>query len=178
MFKHYALYLFFALCATALGAWFFHFFNANKLAEPSALSTQIFALEFSNSAGEKISLKPFQGNTVVLNFWAPWCAPCVEEMPELSALQTHFAKSAVKFIGLGLDSAANIQIFEKKLPVNYPLLIADTRGLELARILGNTAGGLPFTVVLNRQGEIVWRKMGRVQSDELKAVLEKALQAK
>ncbi|MBE1212964.1 TlpA family protein disulfide reductase, partial [Salmonella enterica subsp. enterica serovar Enteritidis] len=98
--------------------------------------------------------------------------PCVEEMPELSALAQE-QKAKAKFVGIGIDSASNIQTFLGKVHVTYPIAVAGFGGTELGRQLGNEVGGLPFTVILNAQGEITFRKMGRVHADELREALQR-----
>ncbi|MFP3741288.1 TlpA disulfide reductase family protein, partial [Burkholderia sp. SIMBA_019] len=72
-------------------------------------------------AGAELDLSKLRGKTLVVNFWAPWCGPCVEEMPELTALHGEYAQRNVEFVGIGIDSASNIQQFLKKVPVAYPL---------------------------------------------------------
>lgn len=94
-----------------------------------------------------------RGQPAVVNFWATWCPPCVEEMPELSAFGDEFRDRGLRIVGIGIDSATNISQFSRKTPMSYPLLVAGTSGLELVRRLGNTAGALPFTVVVGRTGE-------------------------
>jgi hypothetical protein len=92
-------------------------------------------------------------------------------MPELTALHGEYAPRNVEFVGIGIDSASNIQDFLKKVPVAYPLAVAGFAGTELSRTFGNAQGGLPFTVVITPDGTVKYRKMGRVHADELRAVL-------
>ncbi|MNT53479.1 thiol-disulfide oxidoreductase [compost metagenome] len=92
-------------------------------------------------------------------------------MPELTALHEEYKNRQVEFVGIGIDSASNIQQFTKKVPVAYPLAVAGFAGTELSRNFGNSAGGLPYTVVINPDGSVKYRKMGRVTAEELRAVL-------
>ncbi len=116
-----------------------------------------------------------KGRPLVVNFWATWCPPCVEEMPELSALQAELSGAGVQVIGIGVDSASNIRQFASTRDFAYPLLVAGAAGIELSRRLGNGAGGLPFTVVIDANGQVVARMLGRFDLNRLrKAALDAA----
>jgi thiol-disulfide isomerase/thioredoxin len=124
----------------------------------------------------KLALKTLKGKVAILNFWATWCPPCVEEMPDLSKLAAGWVRDfgeKVITLGIGIDSANNIQRFYDKLPVSYSLLAANTQGLELIRILGNPTGGLPYSVVINPQGRIIERITGRFDSKKLDSSVRK-----
>lgn len=159
-----------AAIACAAGALAGHFVFSPKPVNDQAVET-LFQSRLPDPAGTELDLGKLRGKTVVVNFWAPWCGPCVEEMPELTALHAEFKHRQVEFVGIGIDSAANIQQFTKKVPVDYPLAVAGFAGTELSRNFGNSAGGLPYTVVINPDGSVKYRKMGRVTADELRAVL-------
>ncbi|KWR75695.1 TlpA family protein disulfide reductase [Cupriavidus sp. IDO] len=164
------LWLAIAVIAAAAGALAGHFVFSPKPASDQAVEA-FFRARLPDPAGSDIDLGKFRGKTVVVNFWAPWCGPCVEEMPELTSLHAEYAGQQVEFVGIGIDSATNIQQFLKKVPVEYPLAVAGFAGTELSRNFGNAAGGLPYTVVINPDGSVKFRKMGRVTARELRAVL-------
>jgi len=159
-----------AVAACAGGALAGHFVFSPKPASEQAVET-FFQARLPDPNGTDIDLGKLRGKTVVINFWAPWCGPCVEEMPELTALHAEYAARKVEFVGIGIDSAANIQQFVKKVPVAYPLAVAGFAGTELSRSFGNAQGGLPYTVVINPDGSVKYRKMGRVHAEELRKVL-------
>lgn len=131
----------------------------------------LFVSKITLTTGDAYPIKQLRGKPALINVWAPWCAPCVEELPELSALASSPEALGVQFIGLGVDNAPNISDFSIKYPVSFPLLVAGTAGTELAKALDNKAGALPFTVLINAQGQIVAKKTGRVTSQEVKAWL-------
>ncbi|RPH58122.1 MAG: TlpA family protein disulfide reductase, partial [Burkholderiales bacterium] len=120
-------------------------------------------------------LASLRNQPAVVNFLATWCPPCLEEMPELSDLAVEFGPSGLHIVGIGIDSPSNIRQFSETTPMGYPLLVAGTSGLELVRRLGNSAGALPFTVVLDRNGRIVWRTLGRFSTDALRAAIRDAV---
>jgi thiol-disulfide isomerase/thioredoxin len=170
------LWLCLAIAAAAAGVLAGHFvFSPRPPAEsgPAAGNAveAFFTAQLPDPSGTPLDLKALRGKTVVVNFWAPWCGPCVEEMPELTALHQEYEARQVAFVGIGIDSADNIRQFLQKVPVNYPLAVAGFAGTELSRNFGNAAGGLPYTVVISPDGSIRYTKMGRVHADDLRKVL-------
>ncbi|ANA32936.1 Thiol-disulfide oxidoreductase ResA [Ralstonia mannitolilytica] len=157
--------------AAALGVYIGHRHTEPKPPANAAVAT-FYGTKLPDASGAILDLAAFRGQTVVINFWAPWCGPCVEEMPELSALADE-QKGKVRFVGIGIDSAANIQAFLGKVHVTYPVAVAGFGGTELGRQFGNEVGGLPFTVILTPQGDVTFRKMGRVHAEELRAALQR-----
>lgn len=159
------------LLAATAGVYFGHRATEPKTPADHAVAA-FYGSKLPDANGASLDLAAFRGQPVVINFWAPWCGPCVEEMPELSALAQE-QKAKARFVGIGIDSASNIQTFLGKVHVTYPIAVAGFGGTELGRQFGNEVGGLPFTVILNAQGEIIFRKMGRVHADELREALRR-----
>jgi len=112
----------------------------------------------------------WQGKPVLINFWATWCAPCVKEMPALDALSKQHPQA--QFVGIGVDTADNMRKFVAKVPVSYPLLVAGPGAIDLMRGLGNAPGGLPFTVLLDKNGGISHKVLGTVKEDEVSTWLK------
>ncbi|MEY3952386.1 MAG: hypothetical protein RL320_1188 [Pseudomonadota bacterium] len=127
-----------------------------------------FLLEAPNAAGEKQVLGQHRGRLTVVNFWATWCPPCVEEMPELSQFHTDLALSGVKVIGIAVDSPSSVREFLQERPVSYPSFTLGASGSELARKLGAPADALPYTVLINEEGDVLKQKMGKITEDELR----------
>ncbi|MFZ6848810.1 TlpA disulfide reductase family protein [Undibacterium sp. RuRC25W] len=134
---------------------------------------QLFAKTLPDSTGKPQALSQWQHHFLVVNFWATWCGPCVQEMPELSALQKELQSKSVQIIGMGIDSPSNIAEFTKKYSISYPIYVAGMDGSELTRQLGNQAGGLPFTVLINPEGKVVKNYLGRLKMDQLRADIAK-----
>lgn len=137
---------------------------------------ELLASSFPDRSGEQHRLLEWQGRVLVCNFWATWCAPCREEMPLLDALQAQQAKNGVQVVGIAVDNAANVGEFLKNTHIGYPLLIADAMGIELMRRLGNSAGVLPFTVLLDRRGRLAERKLGPYSAKDLQKAVAGLLQ--
>jgi thiol-disulfide isomerase/thioredoxin len=111
---------------------------------------------------------------MVVNFWARWCPPCRVEIPELVALQAR--KTGVEVIGINIETdPLPVRDFAYAYDINYPIFLSRTAVLDLMRSLGNSQAGLPFTVVLNRQGHIVARHTGAVTKAQLDAAVALAL---
>ncbi|MGA2550169.1 MAG: TlpA disulfide reductase family protein [Burkholderiaceae bacterium] len=160
-----------ALAALCAGIYFgTRQLDAAKAADAPAAT--FFTQNFPDAAGQPHAFSEYKGKIVVVNFWAPWCVPCVEEIPEFSKVSAEYQKRNVVFVGIGIDSASNIAEFQKKVQASYPLVVAGATGSELVRQYGDTAGGLPFTLVLDSKGSVRASKLGRVTEDELRGWLK------
>lgn len=136
-----------------------------------AAADAILALSLPDIEGRLQPLSQWRGKVLVVNYWASWCPPCVEEMPAFSRLNSHYAAWGVQFVGIGLDEAEKMQAFVKATPVSYPLLVAgpasSTPSLQVK--------GLPYTVVIGRDGRIDTTRMGRLDEASLEPVLRRLI---
>jgi thiol-disulfide isomerase/thioredoxin len=149
---------------------------ADGLAEhqPNANSVDhaaIFALTFNDQHGKRVPMGTFSGKTLVLNFWATWCAPCREEIPEFVRLQQTWRDKGVQFVGISVDQPQKVQEFAEALQINYPLLMALDTGLDLSKSLGNRLGVLPHTLVLSPSGDVLLNRVGPVNEALMRAVI-------
>jgi thiol-disulfide isomerase/thioredoxin len=129
----------------------------------------LFNQSLPDLGGKPQALSTFRGKPLLVNFWATWCAPCVEEMPALSVLHDEIAQKSTQIIGIGIDSPSNIREFVSRVSVHYPLYIGGMGGSELARTFGNQAGGLPFTVLIGADGRVKKTYLGRLKMDQVRA---------
>ncbi|MBS0414972.1 MAG: TlpA family protein disulfide reductase [Proteobacteria bacterium] len=123
--------------------------------------------QFSTPAGAPLAMAELKGRPLLINFWATWCPPCVEEMPLLSRFYTQVKGNGWQMLGLAIDQPDLVQRFLTRTPVSYPIAMAGPAGVELTKKLGNAAGGLPFTVVFDRKGDIRHRKLGQLKPEDL-----------
>ena len=128
---------------------------------------QFWASEFEGLDGTQMSMAAFRGHPLLLNFWATWCPPCVQELPLLSRFYTQVKDNGWQMLGLAIDQTDLVQRFLARAPVSFPVAMAGASGVELTKKLGNSAGGLPFSVVFDRQGQIRHRKLGQLQESDL-----------
>jgi len=131
----------------------------------------LYAQSMNDATGAPQALSQWKGKAVVVNFWAPWCGPCVQEMPELVELSKELGAKNVGVLGIGIDSPTNIAQFADKYKISYPLYVAGMSGTDLSRQFGNTNGGLPFTVLIGADGKVRKTYLGRIKFAELRADL-------
>jgi thiol-disulfide isomerase/thioredoxin len=128
-------------------------------------------LVLPDADGHAQPLAQWHGKVVVVNFWATWCDPCREEVPALVRAQDKMSGKGVQIVGIGIDSPTKIRQFAAEYRVNYPLVVAGFDVIEIARKLGNRAGGLPYTVVLDREGRFAASHLGKLDEQRLDEIL-------
>ncbi len=127
------------------------------------------ALPFSlpDLQGHMHTIEAWRGHLVLLNFWAPWCEPCRREIPLFNEYHARWSKRGVIVVGLGADTEEHIRQTVEQLHIRYPVLLGEGAVFDVARAYGNRQGLLPFTVLVNREGFIVWRHLGEVKASML-----------
>lgn len=141
--------------------------SAGVEAPPQRLA--LWDMEFESPGSTKVLMSAFSGRPLVVNFWATWCPPCIEEFPLLDDFYQKNAVNGWQVLGLAVDQTAAVQLFLQRNPVHFSIALAGLPGVALSRTLGNLGGGLPFTVVFGSDGQVMQRKMGRVSTEDLRA---------
>ena len=134
-----------------------------------------FANSWKTPDGKPVNTDQWRGKVLVVNFWASWCPPCVEEMPTLDKLQQEFLSQNVLIVGIGIDSPSNIREFLEMTPISYPIVIGGLEGSNLSKQMGNAQGALPYTVVIKANGQASNSKLGKMSEEELRKAIKSAL---
>lgn len=156
--------------------------NALKVLKVSETAQNIEPVEaklaLNDLSGVPQDLKTYNGRFAIVNFWATWCVPCKEEMPDLAAIQNDYAPLGVQVIGVAADAEKDktkVLKFVREVKVNFPIWLGLTNPQMESFGVGKA---LPATVIVNREGKIVWRKVGKIDATELRKELDKLLDAK
>jgi thiol-disulfide isomerase/thioredoxin len=156
-----------AAAAGVGGAWWRERGAGSSAAGGEMLDAAFWAQSFERPEGGELVLSSLRGKPLLLNFWATWCPPCVEEMPMIDTFFRENSTNGWQVVGLAIDQPTAVRKFLQRTPVTYPTGLAGLQGTELVKNLGNTGGGLPFTLVLNGNGSVAARKMGKLETSDL-----------
>ena len=143
--------------------------------EVRAPEAELPDFSFEDIEGQPRDSAEWSDKVRVVNFWATWCPPCRAETPAFVELQERYADRGVQFIGVAVDERELVADFADTYGVNYPMLLGGLDAVELSKRLGNRLGGLPFTVVVDRRGEVQHRQPGEMKKDELDRILQTLL---
>ena len=130
---------------------------------------------FQDLEGRPTRLREWTASVLLCNFWATWCAPCREEIPLLVAARREHAANGVEIAGIGIDQVGKLKSFAKDFGVDYPILVAGADSGDLLRALGNNAAALPYSVILDRERRVTYRKLGAWSKPELERELLAAI---
>ena len=136
-------------------------------ATPAERVDALWGLSFGTPTGASLAMQSFRGKPLVVNFWATWCPPCIEELPLLDRFFKENSAKGWQVVGLAIDQPSSVRKFLERTSVSFPVGLAGLGGTELGLALGNTAGGLPFTVVVGSSGGILQRKIGRLSAEDV-----------
>ena len=128
---------------------------------------ELWQMQFETPDGGKLAMQSLKGKPLLINFWATWCPPCVEELPLLERFYNQNKAKNMQIVGLAADKPEAVRTFLQKLPLTFPIGIIDFSGIALSKSWGNLAGGLPFSVMLAADGHAMQRKMGKLSEDDL-----------
>jgi len=142
---------------------------------PETETSPLTEFTLPDLSGKVRSINEWRDKIRVINFWATWCPSCREEMPDLVALQEQYASQNVQMIGIALEDKEPVEEYLEFIKINYPTLVAGDQGMTLAAQLGNRAEAIPFTVVVDRQGIIRHRHLGKFSKSDLAEIINEIL---
>lgn len=142
---------------------------------PDLVGLQRPDYRLGNSEGQWVTAADFDGNIVLMNFWATWCQPCREEMPMLARLHRELGDSGLEVVGIALDDVAQARQFAADLGIDYPILVGSTDVMTVGQRYGNRSGVLPYSVLLDRAGTIRWTYLGELKEAALREEISRLM---
>ena len=148
-----------------------------KIKKPSADFVGQRRPEFSlpDMDGVTHNVTEWDGKVIAINFWATWCPPCRDEIPEFVKLQEKFGNQGLQFIGIALQQAKDVREFAAEMGINYPILVGEEDVIGVAKQYGNLIGALPYTVIINRDHQITFTRAGPLPAADAERIITSLL---
>jgi len=156
-----------ALAGAGVAWWQLQPHGAPAASGEGATRDPFWAQSFDTPDGASLALTSFSGKPLLVNFWATWCPPCIEELPLLDRFYQENKAKSWQVLGLAVDQPSAVRTWLQRKPLGFPVAMAGFSGTELSKSLGNLSGGLPFTVVFGASGQLLHRKSGKVTPEDL-----------
>ena len=179
------LYLAVAFAAMAVGYAVYYFVAAPRAAmettvgpleqQPAAAESSLPAVlpdfTLGDLSGTPTSIRSWPGKSMVVNFWATWCAPCRREIPLLRELQKQHGPEGFQIVGVAVDVREDVVKYAQEIGIDYPVLIGEQDGLDAVNSFGQGSLGFPFTVFTDNQGRIVLFHLGELHREDADVML-------
>ncbi|MEM9057745.1 MAG: TlpA disulfide reductase family protein [Pseudomonadota bacterium] len=130
------------------------------------------AMTLNDHTGKPRSLTEWDGDLVLVNFWATWCGPCRREIPMLTALQSEFGDKGLQVVGIAIDEAEPVSDYIKEVGINYPVLVGEQAAIDAAEAYGATVTALPLTAIVGRSGEVAHVYLGELHREQALEMLD------
>ena len=145
--------------------------------QPHALMDEaiqnFWSQEFEKPEGGTLFMKALLGKPLLINFWATWCPPCIEELPLIDAFFNQNKSKSFQVVGLAVDQPSMVRRYLSQRPLSFPVGLAGFNGTELGKTLGNSQSVLPFSVIFDAKGRLLAQKAGKLDQSDLEAWLKK-----
>jgi thiol-disulfide isomerase/thioredoxin len=167
-----------ALVALLAGAGMFKLLQpipAQPAPASAASSIELHSIPLTGLDGRETLLKDWDNEILVVNFWAPWCAPCRREIPTLIEIQRDYATRGVRVLGIAFDGEEQVRRFAEEYGIDYPLFVTGNRSAMYNIAFDNPSGSLPYTALLGRDQRILFQHNGELTSLQLREQLERLL---
>ncbi len=152
-----------------------HFNTDQTVISNPGVKSRLADFTLADLEGKQHPISKWQDKIRIINFWATWCPPCLKEIPEFIKIQNEFADKGIQFIGIALDDKQSVQEYLTAHPVNYPILMAENQGTALSRQLGNVFNAVPFTLIVNRQQQIIYQQPGEISREKILEIIKPLL---
>ena len=133
------------------------------------------AIALTDLNGQTRTLADWQGKLLLVNFWATWCAPCIDEMPLLVEAQARYGARGLQVLGPAFDETEPVRAMVKRLRINYPVSADLAQADAAARALGNDSGMLPYTVLISRDGRVLKTVLGGLTREQIDTLVQEHL---
>lgn len=143
--------------------------------DPKAVAEAVFAARLADLQGSTQTLEQWRGRVLVVNFWATWCTPCREEIPVFVRMQKRYGAQGLQFVGIAIDQPDKVAEFAREFRINYPVLLGGLETMELLQLSGYRSGVLPFTLVIDRSGNIARQELGGLREARLDSIIRPLL---
>jgi thiol-disulfide isomerase/thioredoxin len=157
--------------AGAMVAW--QKFEPHAVMDEAVLN--FWTQSFERPEGGTLRMQEFQGKPLLINFWATWCPPCIEELPLIDAFFNQNKSKSLQVIGLAVDQPSMVRRYLTQKPLSFPIGLAGLNGTELGRTLGNAQSVLPFSAIFDAKGRLLAQKAGKLDQADLDAWLKKVI---
>ena len=124
-----------------------------------------------NMKGEAVSIDEFRGKKTLINFWATWCRPCRKEMPMLNGVFLSQDPSDFSVVGIAIDKPEKVTQFVAEMGIDFPIMVGQSEAYDVMKALGNEALTLPYTILIDEEGEVVWSKNTELKHSDMDEVL-------
>jgi thiol-disulfide isomerase/thioredoxin len=138
---------------------------------PPKIPDRLPQFSLADRTGKATSIASFGGKSLIINFWATWCAPCRSEIPLLESLHSEWAGREVSVVGIAVDYRDKVLEFADRFKIDYPLLIGEQDALDAAAAFGLESPVFPFTVFTDRRGEVVAVFVGELHRPQAELIL-------
>ena len=150
-----------------------YFYTPERAESVDVKSTEFAMLDLD---GKMRNIREWRGKVVLLNFWATWCPPCKEEIPAFIELQKEYGDRGLQVVGVAVDDEDAVRKFAGQLGINYPVMASEDGTIELAHRYGNKEEVLPYSVFIDKDGNISYTIKGEVsKKDALKLLKDTGL---
>ena len=166
--------IFFVAIVLAGGSGFtlHKYLNQQKAQNNPVIGQQRAEFAATDLHGQLRNINEWDGKLIFLNFWATWCPPCKKEIPAFIELQQAYGDQGFQIISIAVDEEVAVREYAREMGMNYPTMAVQAEGVGLAKRYGNGVGVLPYTVIINRDGEISNTITGELSKKRAKELLE------